>query len=121
MPVSIRIVVDLPEPFGPRKPNISPLATSNDTRLTAIKLPNRRSRSRTVTAMLCSGAAMPGLPRQHRDEDILKGRLDGADALNREPCVPQDFARFGHRGIRALRDDVDAFAKQPDALGFELD
>src|SRR3546814_9962525 len=51
--------------------------------------------------MLCSGAAMPGLPRQHLDEDILKGRLDGADALNREPCVPQDFARFGHRGIRS--------------------
>src|ERR1035437_6730318 len=40
-PVSIRIVVDLPEPFAPRKPNISPFATENDTSSTAVKLPKR--------------------------------------------------------------------------------
>ena len=30
MPQSIRMVVDFPAPFGPRKPKISPLATSNE-------------------------------------------------------------------------------------------
>ena len=32
---SILIVVDLPAPFGPRKPNISPGATSKETPSTA--------------------------------------------------------------------------------------
>src|SRR5437660_12148667 len=34
-PVSMRIVVVFPAPFGPRKPTISPFATSKETWLTA--------------------------------------------------------------------------------------
>ena len=41
MPHSIRMVVDLPEPLGPRKPKISPGATENETRSTAVKSPKR--------------------------------------------------------------------------------
>src|SRR6476620_7238733 len=44
MPHSIRMTVDLPEPFGPRKPKIEPLATANETRSTAVNGPNRRVR-----------------------------------------------------------------------------
>ena len=40
-PASMRIVVDLPAPFGPRKPSTSPRATVNVTLSTAVKLPNR--------------------------------------------------------------------------------
>src|ERR1039457_238283 len=43
-PVNIRIVVDLPEPFGPRKPNTLPRRSSNETLSTAVKVPKRRVR-----------------------------------------------------------------------------
>ena len=35
-PVTMRIVVDLPAPFGPRKPSTSPRSTENDRSFTAI-------------------------------------------------------------------------------------
>src|SRR3954447_10495960 len=38
-PASIRIVVDLPAPFGPRNPSTSPRRTLKDTLSTAVKLP----------------------------------------------------------------------------------
>ena len=34
-PVTMRMVVDLPAPFGPRKPSTSPRSTLNDTPSTA--------------------------------------------------------------------------------------
>ena len=34
-PVIMRIVVDFPAPFGPRKPSTSPFPTSNETSSTA--------------------------------------------------------------------------------------
>ena len=40
-PASMRIVVDLPAPFGPRKPSTSPRPTLNETSSTAVKLPKR--------------------------------------------------------------------------------
>src|SRR4051812_34949624 len=46
----ILIVVDLPAPFGPRKPNISPGWTSKLTSLTAVKLLNFRVRWSTCTS-----------------------------------------------------------------------
>ena len=39
--VSMRTVVDLPAPFGPRKPNTSPAATSRSTPRTASTTPAR--------------------------------------------------------------------------------
>ena len=38
--VSILIVVDFPAPFGPKKANISPFLTLNETSFTAVKSPN---------------------------------------------------------------------------------
>jgi hypothetical protein len=42
----IRIVEDLPAPFGPRKPNASPARTSTSMPSTAVKPPNRFTRPR---------------------------------------------------------------------------
>src|SRR3546814_17126442 len=103
MPVRSRMVGDLPEPVGPRQPKISPLATSNETRLTATNLPNLRSRSLTVPAMYRSGAAMLRLPGHDGDDDFLERRPAGHPALEREPCVPQVLARLPPGGIRLVR------------------
>ena len=39
-PVTMRMVVDLPAPFGPRKPSTSPRSTLNETPSTARFAPN---------------------------------------------------------------------------------
>ncbi len=44
-PVSMRSVVVLPAPLGPRKPTISPVSTRNDTSFTASLLPYRLVRA----------------------------------------------------------------------------
>src|SRR5437867_12931304 len=51
-PQRILMVVDLPAPFGPRKPKISPGRTVKETWSTATKAPNRFTRSSTSTAQL---------------------------------------------------------------------
>ena len=50
----MRSVVDLPEPFGPRKPVTNPGTTSNVSRSTAIASPNRLVSSRTSIMALRS-------------------------------------------------------------------
>src|SRR5438105_8107943 len=60
----IRIVEDLPAPFGPRKPNASPRYRSKSMPSTAVKPPNRlvRPRARTSTSLEPSGtrSTLPG-------------------------------------------------------------
>src|SRR5215472_5840703 len=46
-PVIIFIVVDLPAPFGPRKPRTSPRGTENEISSTAAKSPKNLTRCRT--------------------------------------------------------------------------
>ena len=48
-PVIIRIVVDFPAPFGPRKPSTSPFSTAKEMPLTASKLPKRFFRLSTLS------------------------------------------------------------------------
>src|SRR5512145_447298 len=100
MPQSMRIVVDLPAPFGPRNPKISPLATSKFTRFTATKRPNLFSRFSTTTAGVGLSdmndkqrrACYPfeslvsrfiHLLRQNRNENIFQRRLDFPNIV---PC-----------------------------------
>jgi hypothetical protein len=47
-PVSIRIVVDLPAPFGPRNPKTSPFSTVKEIPFTAVILPNDYFKLRTL-------------------------------------------------------------------------
>ena len=55
-PVSIFMVVDLPQPFEPRKPKISPRSIESVTWSTAVKLPKRRVRPWASIAISATGA-----------------------------------------------------------------
>ena len=52
----MRISVDLPAPFGPSSPKISPGATENEMPSTAVKSPKRLTMFRTSTAASWSPA-----------------------------------------------------------------
>src|SRR5580704_14423138 len=82
-PHSIRMVVDLPAPFGPRNPNISPRRTSRFTRSTATKLPKRFTRSRISTAL--SGMRLRF--SYQCDKHILKGRHNFLEVAHRDPAT----------------------------------
>src|SRR5512143_3963972 len=74
-PVSIRIAVDFPEPFGPRKPKTLPRGTSNETWSTATNVPNFRvrfSQLRKEDEEEDEG--------EREEEDFLEGELGGREA-----------------------------------------
>lgn len=62
-PQSMRKVVLFPAPFGPSRPKTCPFRTEKLTWLTAVKLPNRRTRSvtrmTTSPSAACSGSGFP--------------------------------------------------------------
>src|SRR5512147_3208585 len=103
-PQSMRMVVDLPAPFGPRNPKISPFFTSRLMRSTATKSPNVRVRSLMLTALFPSSGFMyraspirsqrscPLL--DHGDEHILKGRQYLPVVLDRD-ALPGEYTQHG--------------------------
>src|SRR5215217_2666576 len=61
-PASMRMVVDLPAPLGPRKPSTSPRSTVKETSSTAVKPPKRLvKRSISISA---DKQRSPHVPRQ---------------------------------------------------------
>src|SRR5260370_5030779 len=64
-PHSMRIVVDFPAPFGPRKPKISPFRVARLMWFTATKSPNRFTRS-SITTELWFSATMSSCSARHR-------------------------------------------------------
>src|SRR5512133_1937358 len=106
-PHSIRMVVDLPAPLGPRKPKISPWRTSRLMRLTATKSPNRRSRLRRVTA----NSAMRHLGNRG-GEDVLEGGLDHFYSLAGESLRAQDRLHGGATAIRIFGQNMDAVPEE---------
>src|SRR3954451_20548618 len=80
-PTSMRIVVFFPAPFGPRKPNTSPLCSSKATLSTIVLSPMVFVRLVAVRVGLVSfiGAPLPGLvPAAHcrdRRRDPLRRRI----------------------------------------------
>src|SRR6266542_4012482 len=62
-PQSMRMVVVLPEPLGPRMPKISPAWIVNETWSTAVTAPKRLPRSRSSTTTRESGSVMAGAAR----------------------------------------------------------
>src|SRR5438477_9921257 len=65
-PHNMRMTVDLPEPFGPRKPKIEPFSTLKLTWSTAVKWPNRLvSLSHSI---MVSGMAVSLTSQAVRDE-----------------------------------------------------
>src|ERR1019366_1804749 len=63
-PQSMRMVVDLPAPFGPRKPKTSPLVTARLRRSTATKSPNFLTRFSTTTEFAGTELAGSGMARR---------------------------------------------------------
>src|SRR3954451_23015460 len=80
-PTSIRIVVVLPAPFGPRKPKTSPLCSSNETLSTIVLSPMIFVRLVAVRVGLVSfiRAPFPGLVpapcRRDHGRDSLRRRI----------------------------------------------
>src|SRR5580704_10433488 len=76
-PHRMRIVVDLPAPFGPRKPKISPRWTSSVTSFTATKSPKRlvRCSIRTAGPAFLGSTGRLFLPLEG-DEDVFERRRD---------------------------------------------
>src|SRR5262245_53262400 len=72
-PHSIRIVVDFPAPFDPRKPNTSPFFTSNDTSSTAVNEPKRRVRWSTLIARASAMSVHSDGPAKARFADSQGG------------------------------------------------
>src|SRR5438093_1315421 len=103
----MRMVVVLPEPFGPRMPKISPGRISNETPATAVSAPKRLVSSRTETAEaspegsaapLAAGAASAGI--------MLAARAPGPPRLwhgRREHQLLRPAPRRGELRARGVR------------------
>src|SRR3954452_5434717 len=80
-PTSIRIVVVLPAPFGPRKPKISPRCSSNETLSTIVLSPMTFVRLVAVSVGLVSfirapfSAVVPAACRRDRRGDSVRRRI----------------------------------------------
>src|SRR5579884_80157 len=96
-PQRMRMVVDLPAPLGPRKPKISPRATSSVTWSTAMNSPKRFTRSRSWTA--CSG--MAGLRfADQGDEDVFERGDDALELADLYAGAGQCAAEVFRLGVR---------------------
>src|ERR1700733_9960520 len=108
-PHSMRMVVDLPAPFGPRKPKTSPLRTSRLMRSTATKSPKRLTRLSITTELSCSGMGWRSTT-DRIDEEVFNC---GRDLLNRvegNGGVLQPRLEFGDAAGAIVNHDVQAIA-----------
>src|SRR6266567_538667 len=95
-PQRIRMVVDFPAPFGPKKPKISPGATRIDTWSTATKSPNRFTRLSISTVALDGCMILLRFANQ-RNENILKRRLNFFKRLHVDARRPHGALDGGRR------------------------
>src|SRR5262245_12171463 len=102
-PHSIRIVVDLPAPLAPRKPNTSPSFTSNERRSTAVNEPKRRVRSMTTIA--CP-ARIPGAVMVSSPERPIEACFGELDTRQRPRAIELGLEKsdLGVEHVRARRD-----------------
>src|SRR3970282_1219788 len=111
MPQSIRSVVDLPSPLGPRKPYTPPARTRRSRWSPATRFPKRRVSWRVTTAQPSSDIGVrgqPGLEQAVRIVDLDLDAEDEGDPL----LLGLDVAR-GELGLRADLDE----APREDAVG----
>src|SRR3954471_2467365 len=106
MPSSARMVVVLPEPLLPRKPNVSPRSMSNDrSRITVV-----RPKSMRKFAMWTSGvvvAAVGALTAVSLGERVEQGRVDGPIRRQRRSVAGPRGAVDGRERAARLLDDRD--------------
>src|SRR5215204_89615 len=103
-PHIMRIVVDLPAPFAPRKPKISPCFTENDRSLTATNDPKVRLNPWTSIAAAVGVAAVVDVATETGTEGSW---LMGAGPAHVQGAPPRDGLRptraFEPAPIRAAR------------------
>src|SRR5436190_855837 len=100
--VSILIVVVLPAPFGPRNANVSPRRTSNVTSLTAVTVPNVRTRCWTRMMWLLS-LRRPPVPARARPRVFDRGESN----RHRPPfAIPLRLRCFSLPGPELLADGL---------------
>src|SRR5881394_642748 len=110
--VSILIVVVLPAPFGPRNANVSPWRTSNVTSLTAVTVPNVRTRWCTriigsvgATAVRLRGprGKARGAPAAACEHLLLAGRGTQLPEHHHEADTVGDGGKGAHEQCAATR------------------
>src|SRR5690348_16345660 len=86
----MRIVVDLPDPFGPRKPVTAPAGTVKLRSFTAVVLPYRLVSPR-VTIIVCLLAEPAGPPAlsQHAGRDAVGECRYRASGIGASPRLPE--------------------------------
>ena len=119
-PVSIFMVVVLPQPFDPTKPKISPRLMAKLTRSTAVKSPKRqvRSRARSPARRRDPPARRPALTALSRRDDRAAGRRKRArpsgflSRLEVGGVAGRQHAAVVHRdqGIEAFTSSIQAVA-----------
>src|SRR6267143_3661894 len=121
-PVSILMSVVLPLPLGPRNPKISPFSTRKLTSLTAVNLPNRRTRCSAEmagAAPFCVAVAMELASRlqlhvrSHAGEDTTRSVVDAN--FHAEDLVDALFAGL-HVAGKKLRLLIDLFDRTVENL-----
>src|SRR6185436_5091467 len=110
-PQRIRMVVVLPEPFGPRIPKISPERISKETSSTAVILPNRRVTEWTSTTGSGGGedvgiggqsglqATFGSVQRDLHAEDDVGALLFGERRAGRELGARRDLDHAAREGL----------------------
>ena len=101
----IRIVLVLPAPLGPRKPKLSPGATSKSIASTAVKSPNRLVSPR---AWMSGKSGLWGMGRrwypEPRDASLRRPGLHGWPRDRKETRIPHHLRLAGHTmSIGAIR------------------
>src|SRR5437899_424514 len=103
MPHSIRITVDFPDPFGPRKPKIEPLATENETWSTAVKVPNRLV-SFSQEIITSAGTGIKNFRSSQRSDDSEPEKyLSPVKEMN-QPNTQRQADQGKHQIAKASRD-----------------
>src|ERR1700733_13177986 len=110
-PQSMRMVVDLPAPFGPRKPNTSPLRTSRLMRSTATKSPKRLTRFSITTEPPCSGMGWRSTA-DRIDEEVFNCGRDFLNRVEGNEGVLQPRLEFRDAARSIVNHDVQAIAGQ---------
>src|SRR5271157_81220 len=112
-PHSIRIVVDLPAPLGPRKPNISPGCASNEIWSTATKSPNFLTRSLTNTDGTALSTCSPHTCFLDRlDKKVFYGRSDLFNAVNGQILRLNPATQFGNSPLCIVHDETQPISHQ---------
>src|ERR1700755_2722455 len=94
-PVTMRMVVDLPAPLGPRKPRTSPRSTAKVRSFTATFTPNAFVRFSTLITAFLLRALTPGLfCAQISSARETFNRRSAASRRKHHPASPE-----GHRHI----------------------